>query len=368
MAAKRIMITGADGYIGLRLARRFLATTDDPLLLFVRADHESGLRAKRARLARALGQGGPRVRVAAGDLTNELPFAAIDPKSIRAIVHAAAATRFNVDRETARRVNIEGTEKLLRFADECASLDALELLSTIYASGLRPGRIEENAFDATMGFANNYEWSKWRAESVLLGHHAHLPWRIHRLATIIADDESGMVAQYNAFHNTLRLYGHGLLSLVPGLPETPLYFITGDFATEAIFNVMAEAPRRSICHVTHRMAESTTLGELIAVAFDVFQTDADFRRRRVMRPLFADIETFKLLSEGMAGFAGGIVRQALESVTPFAEQLFVSKDIRNDNLVAAHCDCASLDPRNLVRRTCAHLLRTRWGRESPYAA
>ena len=43
---------------------------------------------------------------------------------------------------------------------------------------------------------------------------------------MIADDASGAVTQQNAFHNTLKLFYYGLLALMPGACDTPLYFIT----------------------------------------------------------------------------------------------------------------------------------------------
>jgi hypothetical protein len=50
-----------------------------------------------------------------------------------------------------------------------------------------------------------------------------LPLSVARLATVIADEERGAVTQFNAFHNTLKLFYYGPLSLMPGNPATRLY-------------------------------------------------------------------------------------------------------------------------------------------------
>ena len=62
-----------------------------------------------------------------------------------------------------------------------------------------------------------------------------------RLPTIIADGDDGQVTQYNAFHNTLKLYFYGLLSLVPGDPSTPVSLATAAFTTAAITRLLDPA-------------------------------------------------------------------------------------------------------------------------------
>src|SRR5262249_28275867 len=156
------------------------------------------------------------------------------------IIHTAAVTKFNVDSETAESVNIQGAEKLLKFASRCDSLETFGLLSTVYASGLKAGTIEELPLE-DVSFANHYERSKCASETKLMRDFDYLPWRILRVATVIADDHSGCVTQFNAFHNTLKLLYYGLLSLIPGNPGTPLYFVTGDFVANAVFKAMQNA-------------------------------------------------------------------------------------------------------------------------------
>jgi|GEM_PF-624589 len=368
MNTRHVLITGGDGYLGLRLARKYLELTEKSLLLWMRARDEREFQTKKEKLRHQLGPLEGRVSYHWGDLAQERPFHSIDPRTIQAILHTAAVTRFNVDERTARKVNIEGTEKLLHFADRCPSLEGVGLLSTVYASGLRSGVIEELPLDDKDGFANPYERSKWAAEAKLLTQFDRLPWRIFRVATIISDDEAGSVTRQNAFHNTLKLFYYGLLSLVPGRPETPLYFVTGEFAACAIFNLMNSPANQAIYHVAHTRGESLSLGELIDLGFEAFEREKDFTSRRILKPLYADAESFDLLAEGARAFGGGVLDQAISSVAPFARQLFVQKDLRNSKLVLAltqtsgACGYRAPDPRRLVRNTCEYLVRTRWGK------
>lgn len=369
MAEGCTVITGGDGYLGSWIAERCLSVDEGPVILWVRATDEGEFSAKRARLEpRFAHLGGGRVSYAWGDLTWDDPFRELAPGDVRRLIHSAAVTRFNVDQVTADRVNVQGTERLLAFASGCPSLQAVGLLSTVYSSGLRDGRIGEEPFDGEAGFANHYERSKWQAEDLLLTRYSALPWRIFRVATAIADDDSGAVSQQNAFHNTLKLFYYGLLSLVPGQPDTPVYLVTADFAAESIVHIMFHGTDASIYHVAHTREDSLPLGELVDVALRVFEGDEDFRSRRVLRPLFADLETFRMLADSVSAFGGGILGQAVGSMAPFAQQLFVHKDIRNDRLVAALPDYQPPDARSLIERAVRFLVENSWGRTAVHVA
>ena len=304
---------------------------------------------------------------AVGDLADADPFAAVadeQREAITHIVHSGAITRFDVDRDTARAVNVEGTEKVLAFARACPRLVSFGLVSTLYSTGLRAGPVEERLYDDDAGFANDYEWSKWEAEQ-LVAAADDLPWRILRVATVIADDDSGHVTQHNAFHETLKLWFHGLLPLVPGDGATPLYLVTGDFVTSAIVALMGLDTAAGVYHVAHDAERSLTLAQALDVVSESFEGVETFRRRRVLRPLLGDRETFDLLASGVDAFGGGLVRQSLQSVVPFARQLFVAKQVDNARLRQALGDAYQApDAAGLVRRTCESLVANKWGRHA----
>lgn len=365
--AAYVLVTGGDGYLGRRIALRYLESTDLEVLLLVRAAGPGELDTKRAELAAAFAPHRHRVHLVVGNLAGNAPFAAIAAPvrdRITQIVHGGAVTVFNVERERARRVNVEGTGKTLDFARECPQLEALALLSSVYSSGLRAGPIVEEPLDDASGFANFYEWSKWEAEQVLLSRYAELPYRILRVATVIADDGAGHVSRHNAFHQALKLCFYGLLSLLPGEPGTPLYFVTADFVTDSVVRLMGPGSPGGIYHLAHGRKDAITLGRLLAVAFDVFDSSPDFRQRGVLRPLLADQESFALLVRGVASFAGGLVTQALDNVMPFAPQLYVAKDVDNARLRRTLPDYRAPDAEDVVTRTCTHLVETRWGRRA----
>jgi nucleoside-diphosphate-sugar epimerase len=265
-----------------------------------------------------------------------------------------------VGQAVAQAVNIDGTARVLAFARRCPRLERLAVLSTLYACGLQSGRVAEAPFGAASGFANFYEWSKWEAERHVLRDAADLPWRLLRIATVIADDDTGAVTQRNAFHRTLQLFYHGLLSLLPGDPATPLYFVTGDFVADAVYALTETTDARGIYHLAHDRGAACTLGELVATAVAIFDGDADFRRRRILPPLLCDWESFGALAEAVEGFSSPEVKHAVRSVAPFARQLFSIKDVDNHRVVARYAAYRAPEARALIAAVCTALLRARW--------
>jgi nucleoside-diphosphate-sugar epimerase len=365
MSPRKILVTGAGGYLGARTAKRLLETSDDEVVLWIHAGSIEEARTKAAPIARLLSAFEGRIAFSHGELAAAEPFASVDPRAIGAIVHAAAVTRFNVEASVADEVNLGGAEKAFAFAERCPSLDHLTYVSTAYVAGLRTGAIAEALSVDAPPFANHYERSKWESERALAERHASLPWRIARVATVISDDERGGVTQYNAVHNTLKLFYYGLVSLVPGLGDTPLYFVTGDFVAEALAAIVRGSEPRAVYLVAHARSESLTLDELISLAFEAFETSESFRSRRVLKPLYVNAESFEALVDGIEGFGGDVVKQALRSVAPFARQLFASKDFANARLRTVMPDYHAPDPRALARAVCGALVRTRWGKDAP---
>jgi nucleoside-diphosphate-sugar epimerase len=364
MSENCILITGADGYIGSKLTRLLLNDGSYSLVLWVRADDETEAANKRAAILARYREDTDKITVITSNFQQANPFQEVNADQVTHIVHCAAVIRFNVESELADSVNREGTRKVLDFARECKQLQRFIHLSTLYASGLATGKIDEILFAKTGPFANHYERSKCEAEHIINEEYSDLPWQILRLATVIADNDKGEVSQYNVFHNTMHLLFHGLISLVPGEADVPLYFVTGDFSAKAIYDIIrADYQPHSIYHIGHREEESITLQSLLDCCFTAFSKQEVFRKRNILKPLLTDLETFKLLGEGLTGLSASIVSQAVNSIQPFAPQLFIHKAFANDHLVAAIDDYQAPQMMQLTENVVQHLIDTQWGRK-----
>lgn len=356
-----ILLTGGNGYLGLRLADAILEQSDFDVQLWIHGkDDRSKLEPIENRFQKAIAA--KRLKISGGELSSDDPFEQVDRSTIQQIIHSAAVTRFTVEADLADQVNIGGTEKMFGLARACPQLENVQLLSTVYASGLRTGDVYEKPLEAGSDFSNHYERSKWEAEQIAWKQ-KDLPCNIVRISTLISDDPSGVVSQQNAFHNTLKLFYYGLLSLFPGEKSTPLYFVTGDFVVEAIMSIFGSKEHGQIYHVCHRASETATLEELVDTVFDTFADYPDFKTRRVLKPLWADVESFQLLNDGMGSLSGGVVAQAVSSVAPFSKQLFAPKDFHNENLQKVMPQYKAPDPLELISNTAKFLADTKWGRQ-----
>src|SRR4051812_20604211 len=96
---EKVLITGAGGYLGSRLARLYLEKTDAVLLLWVHARNEEEAAERREALEAKYRPWPGRARFFFGDLAASAPFAGMDPGGITEILHAAALIRFNIGEE-----------------------------------------------------------------------------------------------------------------------------------------------------------------------------------------------------------------------------------------------------------------------------
>lgn len=360
-----VLITGADGYVGRRTAQRMLTETDDRLVLSVRAADRAEFAAKGAALSSALGEAAAgRTRIVPADLAGDAPMAEVT-RTVTAIVHAAARTEFNLPRPDAQRVNVEGTMRVAEFAAACPSLQRFVLVSTLISAGRLTGAVPETLLGGEAGFVNHYEWSKHEAERRVAQQFPDLPLSIARLSTIIADDERGQVTQHNAFHNTLKLFFYGLVTIVPGLPDTKLYLATVAATSGALVHLADPATPAGVYHLAPSPDQAVSLRQTVDTAFDVFETEEAFTRRRLLRPEFCDLETFRMLDSAAQVLSASPAAGALRSIAPFAEQLFCPKSFDNSSLMSSWSGGQSFgEAGRLVEAVCTSLVRSRWGRRS----
>jgi thioester reductase-like protein len=284
---KVIFLTGATGHVGRNLIPRLL--NSDPrarLLVLMRA--ESSARAAvrldqlLSGLAPAVNEGDGRRRVSAvcGDITEErfgLSEARFDRLASRVthIIHSAAATKFNLSLEEARRVNLRGTENVMglaRSARKKGVLKRVAHISTAFVSGNRSGRIEEGDLDRGQGFSNTYERSKFEAERFLVESCRDLPFVIFRPSIIVGDSHSGATTAFNVLYIPLKYLARGWLRFVPGGPATPLDVVPVDFVCDAVCHILfhlAGAEGRTF-HLCAGPTKATTVGEVLGEGLNYF--------------------------------------------------------------------------------------------------
>src|SRR5438045_3979020 len=195
-----IFLTGFPGFIAGRLVER-LARAGARFLLLVQPAFVERARQDIASIAEKTGAPLERFRVVEGDITREeLGLSASDLEESRAeattLFHLAAVYDLGVRRDTAVRVNVEGTRGVNRFAKSIPNLRRYHYVSTCYVAGKRTAVIMEDELRHEAGFRNHYEETKYLAELEAEARKDELPVTIHRPAVVCGDSLTAGTAQH----------------------------------------------------------------------------------------------------------------------------------------------------------------------------
>jgi thioester reductase-like protein len=306
-----VLLTGATGFVGMEVLARYLERSDRDVVCLVRARDDSAASERlESVLHNLFGRGADRyigrVRALAGELSApglglSSPAREQLAENVTTIVHSAASVSFAMPLDEARAVNVEGTRRMLEFAELArargAGLDRYAQVSTAYVAGTFDGRFSEGDLDVGQDFHNSYEQSKFEAERLVREVGDDLPWMILRPSIVVGDSRSGWTAAFNVLYWPLRAFSAGLLKVLPSTPEAPLDVVSIDYVADAIHALCeSPGPGGETFHLTAG-ADAGTIGELAVQASNYF--------RREPPPVVSP--------EEFAAGAGGISKAALES-------------------------------------------------------
>jgi nucleoside-diphosphate-sugar epimerase len=230
------LLTGYPGFIGKRLAEH-IARNDPKGHLFLLSQakflEEARTRAKRLKCASA--------EVLSGDVTDlHLGLSGEEvarvTERVTDVFHLAAASHFTVSRDTATRVNVDGTRNLLELARECTRLRRFNHFSTCHVAGDRVGIIAEDELDRGQSFRNSYEETKFQGEQLVARAAATLPVSIFRPSTVIGDSSTGEVDRFEGPYALAILLVMSPLVVplpLPGGGAAPLNVVPVDFVVDA---------------------------------------------------------------------------------------------------------------------------------------
>lgn len=195
-----------------------------------------------------------------GSLPDDLPD--LRDRRVGRIVHLAADTRFAKRDGEPFRTNVEGTRRLLGWADAHDVCD-LTLVSTAFVCGRRRGTVLEEEPCTVIGAAaapakrhcdigvhNAYEASKQQAEELCRAW-ARQPGRrltIARPGVVAGDSATGRATAFRGFYVVARAVEllsralddaprsarHAVTLRMPGRSDNPNYLVPVDFAAEAV--------------------------------------------------------------------------------------------------------------------------------------
>lgn len=211
---KTILLTGASGVIG------------QALMPMVAARHELICLTHRAPVHEGFAQ-------LQGDLTQ--PRIGLDSRryadlvrSVDAVVHGAAITRFGASKRTMRNLNVDGTRRILELTEQAGV--PVYYLSTAFVARVnqaaaRPGLAEKSS-------PIPYLESKVAAEEIIRA--SGLPAVILRPSVVFGDSATGRIARYQGLHGILGAVISGQLPLLTMERYDCVDFVSQDVVAQAI--------------------------------------------------------------------------------------------------------------------------------------
>lgn len=221
MGAKRVLLTGATGFLGSYMAYEILSKSDDRLHCVARSGRRAArdrIESRLGRIAESLGREKSEVAewinselrdrlvVIDGDIADPhlgLAGEAYRSLEIDEIWHSAASVDFLPSRrKEIFRANVHGSETMLRLAEDSGA-SRFNYVSTAYVAGEKSGVVREENFDPAFPPNNPYEESKRVVEHRLGEWHRQvgIDYRILRATVLV-----GHSVTHRA-HSSAGMYG-----------------------------------------------------------------------------------------------------------------------------------------------------------------
>jgi long-chain acyl-CoA synthetase len=269
-----LLLTGASGFVGQSVLSRWLARTDRPVTVLVRAADDA---AAQARVEALLADGPPRrgaLRALACDVTDFDPAELAERvraggHDVDEVIHSAACVRFDQEIEDARAVNVAGTARMVELAQRLHAERPLRRyvqVSTAFVAGAHAGRFGEGDRRIGQSFRNTYEQSKIEAEEHVTGPAgAGLPVQVVRPSIVVGDRESGWTAAFNVLYVPLRALVAGAVDAVPEQDAGLLDVVPVDYVADALLG-LTDAPADGRTYHLTAGRHAITVGELADLA------------------------------------------------------------------------------------------------------
>jgi len=185
------------------------------------------------------------------------------------IFHLAAISYLGVPKETAWRVNVDGTRNVLELATDCQKLRRFNHFSTCYVSGDRVGVIAEDELERGQTFRNVYEETKYQAERLVKRAANNLPVTIYRPSSVVGDSRTGEIDRFEGpyYLGILLVMSPLVMPLpLPGNGVAPLNVVPVDFLVKAVWTISRDprAVGRTLHLVDPNPMSARRVYELIA--------------------------------------------------------------------------------------------------------
>jgi thioester reductase-like protein len=235
--------TGFPGFLGTELLTRVLQRSSDyRAVCLVQSRFLAPAESRLEQIEREHPDFCGRIELTVGDITRTdlgVDHLARLQQDTTEVFHLAAVYDLAVSRELGMKVNLVGTQNVLRFVEACPRLGRLHYVSTCYVSGCYAGTFSEDDLDKGQSFNNYYEETKYLAEvEVQTQMRGGLPTTIYRPAIVVGDSRTGATQKYDGPYFAIRwLLRQPSIALMPvvGKPaRNRINLVPRDFVVDAI--------------------------------------------------------------------------------------------------------------------------------------
>ena len=271
-----ILVTGATGFLGVQLVHELLDRQPHAVLALLIRDRPGQSGQQRADLIVPPAER-PRVQIYSGDVSqpncglDSAAYQRLSAETTR-VIHSAATVRFNQSLDEARRINVEGTCRVLDFAAGARQLRSLAYVGTAYVAGERTGLVRESELAVGQSYRNTYEQTKAEAEALVRARLGSLPGVILRPSIIVGDSRTGVTSSFKMMYWPLKIYARRLWRTVPGYPDAVLDIVPVDFVAAAVARlVFDEAAFGCTVHLCAGPRGSATIQQIARRAAEYFR-------------------------------------------------------------------------------------------------
>jgi long-chain acyl-CoA synthetase len=337
-----IFFTGATGFLGTQIIRRLIKKEDINIIVLIRGENfEAALR----HLSRAWWEwpdlmdeidglkkfntndySDNKINLINGDLSednlgldNDLYYFLV--KTLTHIIHTAADIRLNAPLEVLRRINVQGTENIIKLSSEAHknhTIKRFSYLSTAYVAGGQTKHISEDSLTDNYGFLSNYEKSKYEGE--LKVKESGLPFSIFRPGMVVGDSKTGYVKTFNTIYVLMRLYINKQLPLMPVSSDVKINLVPVDYVADAVMELTFDLKTEGLTfHVTAPYDKLPNVKEFI----DYIQQWTNIKiGLKLSKPIFLSSSSIPYISYllKISGHSGKRLSKTMQELGPYLNE------------------------------------------------